>query len=258
MGLWRLRSTRLGRTGLLLLSALVFGGIGAVVTLLLPPSYEAETAMLVSRTAGGSTPGYEDLLAGQLLAQTYAELALTRPILTAVAGDLKLNETPEQVADDISAQASGLNPIVRITVRRSDPDLAAGIANEVAQQLIAWRSAEDTDTSGRLAELNASLTTVDSEIERAQAEIEALAGQGGSTAASSLRAELDRLTTLLANQGSLLELMNETNEITLSVIEPASTPIGPARPGLLLNATAAALLGLLLMAGVLALTTEGR
>lgn len=241
----------------MLLGALVFGGIGAVVTLLVPHSYEAEAALLVSRSAGGSTPGYEDLLAGQLLAQTYAELALTKPILAAVARELKLNDTPEQLANEITAQISGLNPIVRITVRGSDPARAAGIANEIARQLIAWRSSDAAGSPTLLAELNESLTTVDSEIERAQAEIEAQNGQPGPVAASNLRSALERLTSLLANRGSLLQLISETRGDPLSVIEPANTPGAPAPPALLLNVSAAALLGLLLTAGVVALTADG-
>jgi len=236
----------------LLLGALVFGGIGAAVTLLLPPSYEVETALLVSPSTGGSTPNYEDLLAGQLLAQTYAELALTRPILAGVASGLGLDDTPEQLADEITAQVSGVNPIVRIAVRGSDPARAAGIANEVARQLIGWGSS-DTDSSKAAEDLRRSLASVDSEIESAHAEIDALTGGTGSVATSSMSAAVDRLTALLAARGSLLQLIAETRGNTLSVIEPADTPSAPAAPALLLNVAAAAVLGSLLMAGALAL-----
>jgi len=239
-----------------LLSALAFGGIGAAVTLLLPPSYEVETALLVSPSTGGSAPSYEDLLAGQLLAQTYAELALTRPILASVASGLGLDDTPEQLADEITAQVSGVNPIVRIAVRGADPARAAGIANEVARQLIARGSSDGSDSSEAAEDLRQSLATVDSEIERAQAEIDALTGGTGSVATSSMRAAVDRLSALLATRGSLLQLIAETRGNTLSVIEPADTPSAPAAPALLRNVAAAALLGALLMAGALALAAE--
>lgn len=244
MGLRRRRRILVGRAMLLLLSALFFAGIGAVVTLRLPATYEVDTALLVSRSAVGSAPGYDDLLAAQLLAQTYAELASTRPILAAVTDHLKLSETPEQLADEITAQVSGLNPIVRITVRGPDPAGAARVADEIARQLIAWRSSGPA-APGLLPELNRTLTTVDSEIERAQAEVK-----------SNLRVALDRLASLLATRASLLQLITDTPANTLAVIEPAQTPSEPARRGLLLNATAAALLGLLLMAGAIALTAD--
>src|SRR6478672_645179 len=104
------RTVSLRALGVALVGAIVFGAVAALVSMRLPKTYEAGTTLLIGRSSTGSDPGYDDLLAAQLLAQTYAELATTRPILAAVASRLRLEQTPEELARSIRAEAAGVNP----------------------------------------------------------------------------------------------------------------------------------------------------
>jgi capsular polysaccharide biosynthesis protein len=239
-------------------AAIVFGSAAAAITVLVPRTYEANTTLLIGRSTTGSDPEYQDLLASQLLAQTYAELASTRPILSAVARELDLNQTPQQLADSISVQASGLNPTVQITVRGPDPDGLAAIANEVARQLIAWKPTDGSTDGQPLSQLTQTLSTLDAEIARAQAEADQRPAPGSSAEPGAQQASLGRLASLLATRTSLLQLIANTSSTSVLVIEPADPPTEPARSNVLLNVAAAMLLGVLLAAGVLFAATETR
>ena len=241
--------------------ALVFGLAAAVVTAALPRTYEASATLLIGRSTAVSDPAYQDLLASQLLAQTYAELATTRPILAAVATQLRLAESPDDLASSITAQASGVNPILRIRVRGSPPDRVADIANAVAQQLIAWKSTSGAPPIQAVPQLRSSLATIDAQIAQAQAEAAGLQSarpSGGRADPQLLQASLSRLASLLSTRTTLLQLLASTSIDSIQVVEPALAPTEPARPGVALNTVAAAILGAIVAAGVLLAVSERR
>jgi capsular polysaccharide biosynthesis protein len=239
-------------------AAVLFGSAAAAITLQLPTTYEANTRLLIGRSTTGSDPEYQDLLASQLLAQTYAELASTRPILSAVARELNLNETPLQLSHSISVQASGINPTVQVTVRRPDPETSAAIANEVARQLIEWKPNDGPTEAQPLPELTQTLTMLDAQIARAQAEAAQPSAPGRTPGPAALQASLGRLASLLATRATLLQLIANTSSTSVLVIEPADPPTEPARANIVLNVAAATLLGALLAAGALFAATEIR
>jgi capsular polysaccharide biosynthesis protein len=244
--------------GIVLVAAFLCGAAAAIVTAVLPKTYEANTSLLIGITSAGSEAGYQDLLASQLRSQTYAELATTRPILTAVIEDLDLPQTPDELADSMNVQASGINPIVRIRVRGSDPDRIAEIANAIAQQLIEWGAAATPGDIDALPELQDTLATIDGQIALAEGEVEALRAQGDAAPDGALQAALGRLASLLATRTSVLQLIANASANSVSVIEPAEAPTAAAQPGIVLNVAAAGLLGALIAAGGLFVASEVR
>ena len=258
MQLGRLHGALVRPLSVVIGAAIVCGTVAAIITVLLPRTYEANTTLLIGRSTTGSDPGYQDMLASQLLAQTYAELALTRPVLSAVATQLDLNQTPQQLAGSMSAQAAGVNPLVHITVRGPDPDRVAAIANEVARQLIDWNPNNGSTGVEALPGLKQTLATIDAQVARAQSEADALQAQGTKATPGELQASLSRLASLLSTRATLLQLIANTSSNSVLVIEPASRPTDAAQPGIVLNVTAAALLGTLMTAGVLVAASEVR
>jgi uncharacterized protein involved in exopolysaccharide biosynthesis len=239
-------------------AAIVSGAAAAAVTLFLPKVYEANAALLVGHAATGSDPEYQDLLASQLLAQTYTEIASTRPVLSAVARALGLDETPQQLASSMSVEASGSSPIIHITVRGPNADRVAAIANEVARQLIAWKpSGAPTDLQA-LPELKQTLASLDAQIARAEAEAGPLASPVTKESADALQGALSRLASLLSTRATLLQLIANTSTNSVLEIEPAIPPSEPSRSFLVLNTAAVALLGALFAAGVLFAGRENR
>lgn len=243
---------------IVLVVAFLCGAAAAIVTAVLPKAYEANTSLLIGISTTGSEPGYQDLLASQLLSQTYAELATTRPILTAVIDELNLDQTPDELADSMNVQASGINPIVRIRVRGPDPGRVAEIADAIAQQLIDWKPDEGSDGVAALPELRDTLARIDAQITQAQGEVDQLQSQGSGAPEGALQASLSRLASLLSTRTSVLQLIANASSSSVRVIEPAAPPTEAAQPGIILNIGAAGLLGALVAAGGLFVASEVR
>jgi capsular polysaccharide biosynthesis protein len=116
------------------------------VSMMLPKAYESRAAVLV----GSLTETTSDrLTAYQQLAQTYAELATTTPILLEVILDLDLDETPVDLAERVSVRAPVGQNLVTITATAPSPVDALRLANSVAEQVT--RLATPADGSPSLA-----------------------------------------------------------------------------------------------------------
>jgi len=230
-----------------LLGAALFGGAALIVTAALPRNYEAHTTLMATRVASLGGPSYDDLLAAQLLAQTYAQVATLTPILGAVVDQLELDRPADELREQMDATAQGVNPLVRITVRDPDPDQAAAIAQAISDQLLAWH--EDLQPQGSPAEIEDTLDETATQIRETQARIDALRAAGVSGA--QLQAELRRMTSLLATRTALLQISDPELGNSLLLVEPATVPSEPEGTRLWLNVVAAALLGVIVTAGIL-------
>ena len=111
---------------------------------LLPRQYESEARVLVGSV---TDPNSDKLNAYQQLAQTYAALATTTPLLTRVAEQLGLNESPTGLALAISVRAPLGQSIVRIVATSSSASDAAQLATAVADQVAELGRPTHTDPS---------------------------------------------------------------------------------------------------------------
>lgn len=247
-----IRQTAFSRPlSIVIASAILFGAAAGMVSILLPKTYEASTTLLIGLSTTGSDPGYQDLLASQLLAQTYAELATTRPILSAVAAELELKEAPEELRRSVSVEAAGLNPLVRVIVRGGDPDRVAAIANELARQLIEWNPDQGSTALDELTGLKQTLATIDAQVTRAEKEADDLQELGIDAPQGALQGSLSRLASLLSTRAALLQLVASTSSDSVRVVEPAIPPAEASQSGIVLNVAASALIAALVAAGVL-------
>jgi len=121
--------------------------VAAVVSLLIPPRYEARTLSFVSVQNGGTI---QDLTQGNNYAQSIIKSfpgVITSPaVLDAVVNDpdLHLSQSAVSLAKDVSASSDVNTVIMEITVNRSDPVEAANIANAVTAS---FRQVASTVTS---------------------------------------------------------------------------------------------------------------
>jgi capsular polysaccharide biosynthesis protein len=118
------------RWATVLLLALLGVGVAASVTLATPPRYEAFTQVSVSVSSSGSIGELDE---GERLSRKqvreFAEVVSTPRVLTSVVNRLNLDQTPEELAEDVVAVAS-LNAVnVRISATRESAVEAADIAN---------------------------------------------------------------------------------------------------------------------------------
>ena len=82
--------------GLVILGALLVGGLGYIISRNMPPVYQASTSLLVTPGSTQALDNYSSLIASERLAWTYAELLQSGPVLQETQRRL---ESPQSPAD---------------------------------------------------------------------------------------------------------------------------------------------------------------
>ena len=232
-------------------SVLIAGAGAFMVSLRLPGVYEAKAILVVGQSLSAANPDYNQLLASQQLSATYASVATTRPILDTVTRQLGLNVSADQLARRVQAAASSGSSLLTISAQDGDPSRAAAIANAVADQLIATSSTIQGGMADLQASVDAELQATLEQIDAAQAEVERLGAIASPSAGDVARLQVlqAQLATLRSTYASLL-LVSNGGAGRVSVVEPAVAPSSPVAPNPLLNTLVAAVLGLVLAAGM--------
>lgn len=261
----------------------IFVGLGSyIVSRLMTPLYQSSVVVQVAIQSGSNQGDYNSLLASNQLVQTESDLAISSPVLRAVA-----SHYPGMTADQLSKNATSsikLNTqLFEIDAQDPDPAQAAAIANDIAATLIQQQLQlaqqdnqrsqqqiqQDLDSTGQKidsttsqvgqlqAQENALLNT------QQQAEIQAqklnLLFQPGP---EQLKQEADLHSQIAVLQTQLTRLQNKYNqwqtalaqlELTqaqsgsfLRVVQSATVNTNPERPQILLNTALGLLVGLLL------------
>lgn len=137
----------------LVLVALIPVIFSCVVTLLLPRSYEATSQVFVS-TAGGAKDG-SGLLPGSAFTQqrvsSYAEVARSPLVLDRVIHRLELDESTGELRDQVRTEVPLDTVLIRITVSQPSAELAAAVANGVADEMVAQVTDLEELSSGESA-----------------------------------------------------------------------------------------------------------
>ncbi len=235
---------------LIVLSVAVAASVAVVVSMQLPRTYESRATLYVGQTLGDPQLDYSGLLASQILTQTYAELVTTRPVLLAVIADLDLEMTATDLKKKVSTEIPLEGTLLEIAVRDRDPELAASIANAIAQQLVAQAPQEDPSVA---EDLQRRLDNLDATINRLEAEVSALLARPTRTAAQEERLAVveEQLATFSATRSTLIEDMSHGSPNALTVVEDAiasDDPVAPSRSMIVGLAAAASLAGSVLLA----------
>ena len=237
---------------LLVVSVLLAAGAAFLVSSQLPKAYEAKATLIVGQSLSGVNPDYTQLLVSQRLSTTYATVATTRPIVDAVIAQLGLGGTSDNLLSHVRADATLDSTLLTITDQDADPARAAAIANAMAEQLISASPAIQGRQAAFQASIDADLQATQDQIKETQAKVETLSGLTVRTAAqdADLATLEGRLVSLRATYATLLSFASSNNSNLLSVVEPAVAPTAPVSPRPLLNTLLAAVLGLLIAAGI--------
>ncbi|NQP59529.1 capsular biosynthesis protein CpsC [Streptococcus suis] len=135
---------------LILLTALLTTGVAfAYSAFLVTPQYDATTRLYVvnQTTEGGASLTNQDLQAGSFLVKDYKEIILSQDVLQNVTTTLGVSDDiKEKITVDIPVDTR----ILSITVRDSNPEQAATIANvlreEAAKKIIDVTKVSDVTT----------------------------------------------------------------------------------------------------------------
>jgi capsular polysaccharide biosynthesis protein len=165
------------------------------------------------------------------MAQTYAQLATTGPVMTSVAQDLGLETSPELLAEQVTTELQPEGTLLSIIVRDRDADRAAAIANGVAARLqeLAPRVDEEVAarTLSRLAELDAQIAASETRL------LDLLAlERPTSEQAQQLADAQQRLASLTQARTLVASNLPGASPNTLTIVDVAATPtasVGPSR-----------------------------
>jgi capsular polysaccharide biosynthesis protein len=127
----------LGRQ-LLVVPLVVFVAAAAAfgITSLAQKVYTAESMLVVSAGLGTDTSINGDVLTAPRIAQTYASLATTRSVLTAVISAANLTIDPVELERQIRVSADPASPFISIAVTDPDPVRSEVTANALADVLV--------------------------------------------------------------------------------------------------------------------------
>lgn len=237
---------------LLVASVVLAAGAAFVVSSLLPKVYEAKATLIVGQSLSAVSPDYNQLLVSQRLSTTYAAVATKRPILDTVIKQLGLGVTSDELSKHVRADAPLDSTLLTISAQDADPARAAAIANALADQLIAASPAIQGRQADVQKSIDADLKATQDQINAIQAQVETLSGLPERTAKqeADLQTLEGRLVSLRATYTTLLSFSSGNASNLLSVIEPAVAPPSPVSPRPLVNTLMAAILGLVIAAGV--------
>ena len=120
---------------------LIFLIIGTVYTFLfVTPKYKSYTSLVLARSESTkenetdtSTITHTDITLNQKLVSTYSELVKSKNVLREVIKNLNINESEENLKDNITVSAVKDTELIQITVTNYYPDRASDIANEIAK-----------------------------------------------------------------------------------------------------------------------------
>jgi polysaccharide biosynthesis transport protein len=241
---------------LLVACVVLAAGAAFVFSSLQQKLYEAKATLIVGQSLSAASPDYNQLLVSQRLSTTYASVATTRPILNSVIGQLGLDVSSDELSKRVTADAPLDSTLLTISAQDANPGRAAAIANALAKQLIAASPAIQGRQAEFQASIEADLQATQAQIDATQTRAETLTSVTNRTAAQD--AELatlgDRLVSLRSTYATLLSFSSSNASNLLSVIEPAVAPPFPVSPKPLLNTLLGAILGLLIAAGVAAVS----
>lgn len=238
----------------LMVAATALAGASAfAVSSLQHKIYEGKTTLIVGQSLSAANPDYTQLLVAQGLSGTYAAIAKTRPILDGAIKKLGLQVAPDDLSGRVQVEAPRDTSFLIISARDTDPALAAAIANEVGAQLIAASPAiQGVDQSDTRLSVDKDLAAIRALIDTTQTRYEQLVNQKSRTAQqeAQLPGLEERLVSLRATYATLLTYASGGVSNILTVVEPATPPTTPVAPTTLLNTLLAAILGLLVVAGI--------
>ena len=240
---------------LVILCAVVAGGVAYIVSKKSTPIYQASTKLLINQSASASqlSPGYQDILTSQQLARTYANLLADGPVVEGMAQRLGLPTDQRSIArlqSGITVAPIRDTQLLEVKVEGADPTLIARIANTLPEVFIDRNQQLQMGRVGGLkTSLEKEIANVQDDIARAQS---GLAGNPDD-------AQRQRLETSLAQyRTTLSSLANNYNQIRIAeaqatnnvvIAKPAVAPLSPIRPRTVTNVLLALIVGGMLAVG---------
>lgn len=253
----------LRRLWLIVLLAMVAAALGYAVSQSRPRVYEATTTLMIGQLMQANELSRTDLLTNEVMAQTYADMALRQPVLQGVIDSLDLTQSWRELKSQVRAKLVGGTQLIQITAEANSTMQALTLADEVARQLMllsspSGKNKQDSEESEFVSQQLASLQT---KIELGRGRLQSLEATMVESfetrsiqEAQELQTSIDTLEGLISHWESdytqlLLHTKTEQRSNSLTVIEAAQANLRPIRPRTDLNMFLAGAVGFLLALG---------
>ena len=232
---------------IILCTVIAAAGAYIVSAYFIKPVYRAEVALMVEpRASSSGTIQYQDVLAGERIARTYAEIIKARPVLENVL--VKLGLPPDLPESEFpfkpSVQAVRDTQLIRVSVESEDPKLAADAANTLAEVFVEERAKSQAERFNALkASIEAQLSKIEEDITRlTEQRSKAQNPEDTRSLDQQLISLRDMRTRLLA---SLYEIQLSEAQYTdlITIVQRAEVPERPVKPRKLMNTLLAGVLG---------------
>jgi non-specific protein-tyrosine kinase len=245
---------------LFIICTLVAGGVSFIVSSQQPRVYQTTSTLMVGQFTQTANPSGQDFYTIELLAESYAQMAVRRPILQATIDSLGLQTNWQALKGQVYAASVPRTQLLAIAVQDNSPEQAMAIANEIANQLILQSptSPENEIRQEQAGFVKRQLASLKDRIERAEERLIELQSELDSAFSASqiqdAQSEISGLETLINTwQSNYAELSNflqgGASPNYLTIIEPAQLPYTPIKPNIPLNVLLAAATGFVLAVG---------
>ena len=140
--------------------ALVAIGVGAaaVINWQMTPQYESRTRVFIGLNIQSSADTAGALGLAIYRVQSYSDLADSAELMNQVISDLDLPVTPDELADQVSAEVVKDTTLIDVTVHDEDPKVAQSIARIHAQRLVEFLSDLETPNDSGSSGITARIT----------------------------------------------------------------------------------------------------
>jgi capsular polysaccharide biosynthesis protein len=206
-------------------------------TLLMRPTYSASSVVRVGTVTTGSVNSFSfDIQYADRLMNTYVEMATSGPILAELAQKLGQTSLP-----NVKAEVIVNTELIRITVDDPNPVVATKAAQYLAEILMAHIAKPGGSDGQTTADtLSQQLIRLQAELVQVQNQYDMLLKQSPQNAGlllavkQTIDSDQSIYATLLRQQEDA-RLRDALQAASLSITEPAVTPLAPSKPNKLLN-----------------------
>jgi succinoglycan biosynthesis transport protein ExoP len=205
-----------------------------------PGIYQSRTTLMVGQALQNPNPSESEFYTGQVLAQSYADLARREPVLKSTLEALQLPWDWTVLQGMVTSRVIPGTQLLEISVLDTNPRRAQVLASEIAQQLISHspaatdpqKEAERQFALDQVKDLKANIKGAQDEIRQLDDEIAKSTSARQIQDASSRQAALQQqVSTWQATFNGLLTNLQQGTPNFLSVVEPAQVPTAPVGPG---------------------------
>ena len=231
---------------------IIFAFIGAtsayiVSAKLMRPIYRAETTLMVQPSGGSyGTLQYQDVLLGERISRTYAEIIKSKYLLERLLAKLGYPLDFEKLPFNVSAIAVRDSQLIKIGIESEDPKLAAEAANILAQLFIEDQAQKQAERFGNLkSSIEAQIAYLEEDIRKILEQKNEIKDQDSLRILDQQLVTLQDMRTRLLAQLYELGLTEVRYTDVINQIQKAEIPKDPIKPNKLLNTIIGGVLGII-------------